>query len=306
MKILVTGGAGFIGSNLADALIVQGHQVAVLDNLSSGKKGNISSQAEFFNVDVTSDTLAEVFTAFKPQAVFHLAAHIDVRKSVADPMWDATQNILGSINLFEQCRKHDVSKVIFSSSGGAIYGNTDQLPTTETHPEEPISPYGITKLAIEKYLNYYHKVYGLNYVALRYSNVYGPRQNATGEGAVVAIFTAKFLAGQMPTINGDGEQTRDYVYVGDVVAANLTALEKDICGVYNIGTGKETSVNELAKLIMAHTNSSVVPDYAQARIGEVLRSCLDYRLAQQVLSWEPKVDLQQGIARTVDWLISNQ
>jgi len=301
MKILVTGGAGFIGSNLVDALILGGHQVAVIDNLSTGNKANLNPAAEFFKIDINDKFLTDVFTSVKPEIVFHLAAQIDVRKSVADPVWDAQQNILGSINLLENCKKSQVKKVIFSSSGGAIYGDTDKIPTAENHLELPISPYGIAKLAIEKYLNYYHQVFGLPYIALRYSNVYGPRQNAKGEAGVVAIFCDKLLLNQSPIINGTGEQTRDYVYVGDVVKANLAAFKSDKVGIYNIGTGVETDVNQLVKEIMENLKINVDFSHGPANVGEQLRSCLDWQKAKKDLDWRPEVGLEQGIRETVNW-----
>jgi len=305
MKILVAGGAGFIGSNLVDALIQNGHQVVVVDNLSTGQKANLNSAAKLVELDIQSEKLAEVFEAEKPQIVFHLAAQIDVRKSVADPIWDAKQNILGSINLLENCNKFAVGKFIFSSTGGAIYGDTDQIPTKEGHPENPISPYGIAKLTIEKYLHYYQQIFGLSYIVLRYANVYGPRQNSKGEAGVVAIFSSKLLAGQAPTIYGDGKQTRDYVYVGDVVKANLAALASSKIGIYNIGTGIETDVNQLAELIKASIGSSVEFEYKDSRPGEQQKSCIDYSKAQLELAWRPQVSLAEGIKETVEWFKAN-
>ncbi|MDX9893391.1 MAG: NAD-dependent epimerase/dehydratase family protein [Patescibacteria group bacterium] len=305
-KILVTGGAGFIGSNLVDALVSQGHEVSVVDNLSNGNRANLNPAAKFFELDITDEKLAEVFEQEKPSVVFHLAAQIDVRKSVTDPVWDAKQNIFGSINLLENCRKYGVKKFVFSSSGGAIYGDTDQVPTKEGHPELPISPYGIAKLAVEKYLYYYHQIFGLSYVALRYANVYGPRQSTRGEAGVVAIFSDRLLHCQNPVINGDGSQTRDYVFVGDVVKANLAALASDKIGIYNIATAIETTVNQLAELIKINIGTDSDFTHGQVKPGEQQRSCLDYHLAQAELGWRSQTDLASGIKQTVEWFKANQ
>lgn len=301
VKILVTGGAGFIGSNLVDALIDQGHEVVVIDNLSAGSKENINDKASFIELDIVDKKLSEVFAAEKPEVVFHAAAQVDVRKSVADPVWDAQQNILGSINLLENCKKFKVRKIIFFSTGGAIYGDTTDIPTAETHAELPISPYGIGKLAVEKYLDYYHKIFSLPYISLRYANVYGPRQNSKGEAGVVAIFADQALAGQNPVITGDGKQTRDYVYVDDVVAANLKALAFDSVGIFNIGTGKETDVNDLAELIKKNVETDIEFTHGPAKPGEQQRSCLDWSKAKKELNWQPEVDIKQGIVKTLDW-----
>ena len=300
-KILITGGAGFIGSNLVDALIDQGHEVLVVDNLSTGRKENLNPKAKFFELDLTDKKLIKVFKSEKPEIVFHEAAQIDVRKSVADPVWDAKQNILSSVNLLENCKNFGVEKVIFASTGGAIYGDTDQIPRPESHLEQPISPYGIAKLTIEKYLHYYHQVFGLPYIALRYSNVYGPRQNSKGEAGVVAIFCDKLLSGQPPVIHGDGRQTRDYVYVSDVVKANLMALKSDKIGIYNIGTSIETDVNKISELIKDNIGTEIDFTHGEAKAGEQQRSCIDYGKAKNELDWKPSVNLVKGIKKTVDW-----
>jgi len=301
MKILVTGGAGFIGSNLVDALINVGHDVCVVDNLSTGQKENLNAKAKLFEMDIADKKLSEVFDREKPEAVFHLAAQIDVRKSVADPVADAQINILGSINLLENCKKFGVKKFIFSSTGGAIYGDADIIPTPETYEQKPISPYGICKLSVEKYLHYYHVVFGLPYIILRYANVYGPRQNFQGEAGVVAIFCSKLLAGNQPTIWGAGKQTRDYVFVGDVVAANLAALKSDKVDIYNVGTSVETDVNQLAEEIKKNISTDLEFSYGEAKVGEQQRSCLDYSKIKKELGWEPKVKLIEGIKKTVEW-----
>lgn len=301
MKILVTGGAGFIGSHLVDALLAAGHQVAVVDNLSTGVKHNLNPAATFHELGIQDPALAEIFKAEKPAVVFHEAAQIDVRKSVANPVWDAEQNILGSINLLENCKQYGVTRVIFASTGGAIYGDTDQIPTAEDQPTAPISPYGIAKLTIEKYLNYYQQVFGLAYVVLRYANVYGPRQNAKGEAGVVSIFIDQLFSGQTPTIYGDGRQTRDYVYVGDIVAANLLALTTAPGTIYNIGTGIETTVNQLAAIISSAAGQTTTFNYASARPGEQQRSCLNWTKAKKILAWQPTMPLKEGIEKTVVW-----
>jgi UDP-glucose 4-epimerase len=301
MKILVTGGAGFIGSNLVDASINVGHDVCVVDNLSTGQKENLNAKAKLFEMDIADKKLSEVFDREKPEAVFHLAAQIDVRKSVADPVADAQINILGSINLLENCKKFGVKKFIFSSTGGAIYGDADIIPTPETYEQKPISPYGICKLSVEKYLHYYHVVFGLPYIILRYANVYGPRQNFQGEAGVVAIFCSKLLAGNQPTIWGAGKQTRDYVFVGDVVAANLAALKSDKVDIYNVGTSVETDVNQLAEEIKKNISTDLEFSYGEAKVGEQQRSCLDYSKIKKELGWEPKVKLIEGIKKTVEW-----
>ena len=251
MKILLTGGAGFIGSHVADELIAKGNRVVIIDNLSTGFEYNINPESKFIKADITDfKKIEEIFAEELPEIVYHFAAQIDVRKSVSDPLFDAQTNIMGTLNLIKLSNDIKVNKFIFSSTGGAIYGDTDVRPTPENHPEWPLSPYGIAKLATDKFLNYYSEVFGLKYVSLRYGNVYGPRQNPHGEAGVVAIFLNKMLNGGQPVINGDGNQTRDYVYVKDVVKANILSLENtDKIGIYNVGTSIEISVNDLFKEI---------------------------------------------------------
>ncbi|RLC39550.1 MAG: UDP-glucose 4-epimerase [Candidatus Nealsonbacteria bacterium] len=301
MKILVTGGAGFIGSHLTDKLIEQGHKVTVVDNLSTGKKENLNPKAKFYQLDIQSPEIAGVFEKEKPEIVFHFAAQIDVRKSVENPIESAKVNILGSLNLLENSRKYGVKKIIFASSGGAIYGETDVIPTPESYPENPQSPYGIEKLAIEKYLNFYRKTLGLNYIALRLANVYGPRQNSKGEAGVIAIFCDKMLKNKEVIINGDGEQTRDFVFVDDVVEAVLLAMEKEKSGIYNIGTAKETSINEIFRKIKELTNSNCQEIHGPEKPGEQKRSCLDYSRAKEELNWQPKYSLEEGLRETIEW-----
>jgi UDP-glucose 4-epimerase len=243
MKVLVTGGAGFIGSHLVDRLIQEGHEVVVVDNLSTGKRRNLNRAARLVKLDIQSWRLERVFRNERPHMVMHLAAQMDVRKSVEDPMFDAQVNVLGTLNVLQQSIKHGVRKVVFSSSGGAIYGEQEVYPAPESHVTRPLSPYGVSKLCGEQYLSYYQRVNGLQIVSLRYANVYGPRQDPEGEAGVVAIFIQKLLNNEQAIVNGNGRQTRDFVYVEDVVEANLAAMGQDIQGTYNVGTGEETSVN---------------------------------------------------------------
>ena len=301
MKFLVTGGAGFIGSHLVDRLIKGGHKVVVIDNLSTGKKENLNPKAKFYKIDICSYRISQIFKKEKPEVVFHYAAQIDVRKSVKDPVEDAKINILGTLNILENCKKYNIRKVIFASTGGAIYGDADIVPTPETYPELPLSPYGIAKLTIEKHLSYYYKVFGLPYVSLRLANVYGPRQNSKGEAGVVAIFCDKMLSKKQPIINGDGKQTRDFVFVDDVVEANISALKKDKVGIFNIGTARETDVNTLFKKLRELTDSKCAKIHGPTLPGEQKRSCLDYSEAKRELGWQPKYSLDKGLKKTVEW-----
>lgn len=305
MKILVTGGAGFIGSHVADAFVEAGHQVHVLDDLSSGKEANVPESAVLHRMDIRSSDAAELLGEQKYDVLVHHAAQMDVRRSVADPGFDADVNVLGFLNLMEGGRRNGLKKVIFASTGGAIYGEPDFVPQDESHPLRPLSPYGITKLCTERYLYYYDQEHNIPYVALRYANVYGPRQNPHGEAGVVAIFTQRMLEGQQPVIYGDGKQTRDYVYVGDVVRANVKALEYDQSGTFNVGTSVETSVNELFRTIRDEIDDSVEEEHAEGRPGEQRRSVLDYGYSERELGWRPTVDLEEGLARTVDWFRQN-
>lgn len=300
MKILVTGGAGFIGSNLVDELVKQGHDVVVVDNLLSGSKTNVNKDAKFIKLNINSDKLKKVFAKEKPEIVYHLAAQLDVTKSVENPVWDAEQNILGSINLLENCKNFGVKKIIFSSTC-AVYGDTVNVPTTEDARPNPLSPYGIAKLAVEKYLEYYFKTYKLPYVVLRYANVYGPRQIFAGEGGVVAIFINKFIKNDIPTIHGDGTQTRDYVYVSDVVDANLDALTSDRAGIFNIGTTIETDVNTLANMIKSNFENAKEIPHGPGRTVDQKRSALEYTRAKNELRWQPSIKLEVGIKKTIEW-----
>lgn len=299
MRILITGGAGFIGSNVADGYIAEGHDLLVIDDLSSGKEGQVPREARFVLCDVGSDTALEAIRSFRPDVVNHHAAQIDVRASVRDPEHDARVNILSTVRLLEGCREHGVKKFLFASSGGAGYGEQERFPADETHPIRPVSPYGVAKMSVELYLHYYRVQYGLDYTSLRYANVYGPRQDPHGEAGVVAIFCTRLLQGQRAIVNGDGEQTRDYVYVGDVVRANLSALTRGPGLAVNVGTGIETSVNALFRILRKLTGSEQQEIHGPAMPGEQLRSCLGNRLAFEELGWYPKVFLEEGLARTV-------
>ncbi len=301
MRILLTGGAGFIGSNLADAFIAKNHQVLVLDNLSAGRRANLPAQANLVEGDIRDPATRGVVEEFEPDVLCHHAAQIDVRKSMADPSSDADVNIVGSVRLLEACRAAGTRRVLFASTGGAIYGEQDVHPATESHPARPVSPYGVAKLSVEHYLHYYAVEHGFRATCLRYANVYGPRQNAHGEAGVVAIFVDKFLAGEAPTIHGKGGQTRDFVFVGDVVRANLAALEHDLTGAYNVGTGVETSVNALCESIRSAVGTSVVPVHGPGKPGEQLRSSLDASALTRATGWKPATALADGIRATVEY-----
>jgi len=299
MKILVTGGAGFIASHVVDAFVNEGHEVLIVDDLSSGRHENLNSRARFYQVDVQSAEIADIMARERPEALCHHAAQMDVRRSVADPIFDARVNLVGLLNLLEQGRQHGLRRVLFASTGGAIYGEQDVFPAPETHPTAPLSPYGVAKLASERYLYFYAQAYGISYTAMRYANVYGPRQNPHGEAGVVAIFTEKLLRGEEPVINGDGKQTRDYVFVGDLVRANVAALTADFTGALNLGTGRETDVNELFGLLCRECGVTVPERHGPGKPGEQRRSAIDNRLAGQVLGWRPEVDLAEGLRETV-------
>jgi UDP-glucose 4-epimerase len=302
-RVLVTGGAGFIGSNTVDLLVGAGYDVSVADNLSSGRRGNVNKAASFHKADMTSPKLWEVFEKERPEAAIHLAAQIDVRRSIRDPAYDASQNILGSINLLECCRRRGVRKIVYASSGGAVYGEPKANPCGEGHPANPLCPYGASKYAVEKYVRMYGTLYGIDYNILRYGNVYGPRQDPLGEAGVVAIFTGLIGRGRPPVIWGDGLQTRDFCYVGDVAEANLAGLRKTgKSKVYNIGSGKETSVNEITSLLAKAFGSGVKPRHGKAVPGEVRRICLDVGLAARELGWKPKKTLEEGVKATVEWM----
>lgn len=301
MKIIITGGAGFIGSNTVDGLIEAGYKVVVIDNLSTGKKENINNNAVFYQADIRDKGIKEIFSKEKPDMVIHNAAQISVRLSVDEPVLDADINILGSLNIIEAARINKVKKIIFASSGGTVYGEQKFFPADETHPLNPISPYGVAKLAVENYLYYYYQSFGLEYIALRYANVYGSRQDPLGEAGVVAIFSKKILEGKAPIINGDGKQTRDYVYVGDVVEANLKALNSDFVGSLNIGTGIESKVLDLFKFLKETAVTDIEKIHGPAKKGEQRRSVLSYDKAKDIIGWVPKVKLGEGLSKTYHW-----
>lgn len=297
----MTGGAGFIGSHVVDAFIKQGHEVVVIDNLSTGRKDNINPRAKFIKMNIEDPKVLQVFEDEKFDVVDHHAAQMDIRLSVADPIFDATNNILGTINLLQASVKTHVKKFIFISSGGAIYGEQDYFPADEKHPTRPLSPYGITKLTGEKYLYFYSNTYDLKFISLRYANIYGPRQNPKGEAGVVAIFSSKLLAGEEPVINGDGKQTRDYVFVADVVNANVKALNHHHNDYINIGTGTETDVNALFHKINALCGGAGKEVHGPAKPGEQLRSVLNNNKAKELFDWKPQVSIDQGLAETVEF-----
>ncbi|MDZ7373456.1 MAG: SDR family oxidoreductase [candidate division KSB1 bacterium] len=301
MRILVTGGAGFIGSHVVDAYIEQGHEVHVVDNLSTGRRENLHPRAIFHLLDIRDPAITDFVAEGGFDVLNHHAAQMDVRRSVEDPVYDAEVNAIGTLRLLEGARRGGVRKVIFASTGGAIYGEQDYFPADEEHPLRPVSPYGVTKLIGEKYLHYYHFVHGLSYVVLRYSNVYGPRQSPHGEAGVIAIFAERLLRNQQPVINGDGLQTRDFVYVGDVVRANLMALEYGPTDVFNIGTGIETDVNTIFYKLRELTGSPMPEKHGPAKAGEQRRSVLDIAKARRVLGWEPQVSLDEGLRKTVEY-----
>ncbi|MCX6759114.1 MAG: GDP-mannose 4,6-dehydratase [Candidatus Nealsonbacteria bacterium] len=301
MKILVSGGAGFIGSNLVDKLIKDGHQVVVIDNLFTGKKENLNPKAKFYKIDIQSPKISQIFKKEKPEIVFHFAAQVDVRKSVENPIESAKVNILGSLNILENCKKFKIKKIIFSSTGGAIYGEAKIIPTPEDYPANPLSPYGIEKLTIEKYLDYYWKIFKIPYISLRLANVYGPRQNSKGEAGVIAIFCDKMLCGKQPIIYGLGCQTRDFVFVDDVAEANILTMKSKRVGIFNIGTGKETDIDTIFEKIKKLIGVKCKKIHASAQLGEQKRSCLDYTKAKKELGWQPKYSLENGLRETINY-----
>ncbi|MEE8401445.1 MAG: NAD-dependent epimerase/dehydratase family protein [Candidatus Hydrothermarchaeaceae archaeon] len=302
MKVLVTGGAGFIGSNIVDMLIAGGHAVCILDNLSSGKREHVNDSATFYEMDISDDVERSIKDE-GIECIIHHAAQVQVRRSIEDPVLDARINILGSLNLLKSCP--DVKKFIFASSGGAIYGEPEYNPADESHPTSPLSPYGVSKLAFEKYLYTYGESYGLDYISLRYGNVYGPRQDPYGEAGVVAIFANRMLKGEPPTINGDGNQTRDFVYVEDVARANLCALKKSPKErVINIGTGIEASVNEIFGSIQKSLETDITPINGPVIKGEVEKICLDVSRAKKELDWQSEFSIESGIGKYLEYLKS--
>jgi UDP-glucose 4-epimerase len=307
MRTLVTGGAGFIGSNVVDALIARGDNVVVVDDLSTGREANLEAArrqgAELVRADIRdAERIAEIVEAAKPDTIFHLAAQIDVRRSVTDPGWDAGINVVGTANVLEAARRANVARVVNTSTGGAIYGDVDTIPSPESTPPAPMAGYGTSKFCAEQYCDLYARLHDLSTVTLRYGNVYGPRQDPLGEAGVIAIFCGKLMDGGRPTIYGDGRQTRDYVYVGDVVAANLAAADNtNVGGAVNIGTGRETSVLDLVAILQQEgARDDFDPEFADARLGEIERSCLDVSRAREALGWEAKTSLAEGMRATVE------
>jgi len=298
-RVLVTGGAGFIGSHVVDLLLEHGHEVAVVDNLSTGRRENVNPRAAFFLADIGAPDLAAVFDAARPQAVVHLAAQASVTVSVSDPIRDATVNILGSVNLLQQCVRSGVEKFVYVSTGGALYGEPQYLPCDEAHPILPLSPYGVSKYTVERYLYFYRQVHGLAYTVLRLANVYGPRQNPFGEAGVVAIFTQRMLDGEQVVIYGSGEQERDFVFVEDCARAAVLALARGDGEAYNIGCGRGTTVNALFAMMKALTGYAREPRYDPPRPGDVFRSFLNADKARRELGWEPAVSLEEGLRRTI-------
>ena len=294
MRALVTGGAGFIGSNLVDALLARGDEVSIVDDLSTGRRENLAAGATFHEASITDGPrMAELLAEERPEAVFHLAAQIDVRRAVADPAFDAAVNVGGTAVMLEAARAAGTRRFVLASTGGAIYGDTDRLPTPEDVPAAPISPYGASKAAAESYLALYARLHGLSTVALRFANVYGPRQDPLGEGGVIAIYCHAAASSRQVRVFGDGRQTRDFVYVGDVAAALLAAADREVTGAYNIGTGRETAVLELVERL------ELEPTFEPERPGEILRSCLDPSAARAALGWEAQVALEDGLQRTM-------
>ena len=307
MRILVTGGAGFIGSNVADRFVALGHEVAIFDNLSSGFREFVNPKAKFYEGDLADAAAVEAAIAdFRPEIVDHHAAQIDVRKSVTDPVFDARVNVLGSIGLLQACTKHGVRKVVYASTGGALYGEGRTLPAPEDHPVNPEAPYGASKHTVEHYLYIWKLLHGLDYTVLRYPNVFGPRQNPHGEAGVNAIFIGLMLEGKRPRIFGDGEAVRDYLFIDDVVAANVLALEKGSGEMLNIGTGIGTSVNDIVRELKSILSFPEDAIYEAPRPGEIQRIYLDASRAKQVLGWQPTVTFRAGLERTVDWSRHNK
>lgn len=305
MKVLVTGGAGFIGSHVVDALVAEEHQVAVVDDLSTGRADNLNSQARFYQVDIRSPELEDVFAAERPEVISHHAARANVRESMEKPILYADVNVLGSLNLLELSRTYGVRKIIYISTGGAVYGEPQYLPVNEGHPIHPLDPYGASKHHVEHYLYLYQTNYGLAYTILRYPNVYGPRQDPHGEAGVVAIFAHLMLQGQQVVINGSGEQERDFVYVSDVAQANLLALEKGDGGIYNVGSGAGTSINEIFSQLRAITGYQGDEVHGPPKLGEVFKVYLDATLARTELGWGPRISLEEGLRRTVEYFASS-
>ncbi|MBM3215599.1 NAD-dependent epimerase/dehydratase family protein [Candidatus Poribacteria bacterium] len=301
MKLLVTGGAGFIGSNLVDHFIARGHEVAVIDSLVQGKRSNVNPDADFHELDITDPRVEDVVRGAAPEVIFHYAAQIDVRRSVADPITDATWNILGTLRVLEAARAVGVRKIIFASTGGVIYGTPDYLPADEAHPRRPEVPYGVTKRCVELYLPIYRALHGVDFTVLRYANVFGPRQDPAGEAGVIAIFTDLMLRGRIPRIFGTGKQTRDFVFVGDVIRANEMVLNAGGGEIFNVGTGVPRSVLEVFAALKSALDFPHDAEFAPARPGELDHIYLDCAKIRAELEWEPQVGFEEAVQRTVDW-----
>ena len=299
MKVLVTGGAGFIGSHVADRLVADGHDVVILDDLSTGHVEHLQANARFYQMDLHSPWIDELFRIERPEAVVHQAAQASVRRSVEDPVFDASVNVLGTAALLQASVHHGVHRFLFASTGGALYGDADATPTPEDYPTLPVSPYGAAKLSAEVYLRTFNALHGLSYAALRYANVYGPRQDPHGEAGVVAIFTRRLLSGEKTRINGDGKQTRDFVYVGDVAEANARALGSDVVGSYNVGTGIETDINTIFQMLKRLTGSNQPEEHGPPLSGEQRRSVVDTRKIEKALGWKATTSLTSGLDATV-------
>lgn len=303
MKVLVTGGAGFIGSHVVDGLIEEGHSAAVVDDLSTGKREYVNPQARFYELDIRSPDLDEVFAQERPELVNHHAAQVDVRRSMADPRFDADVNIMGSLNLLECVRKYEVTRFVYASTGGAVYGEPLYLPCDENHPLNAICPYGVSKQTVEHYLYMYGENYGVGYVILRYANVYGPRQDPFGEAGVVAIFARQMVEGQQVVINGTGEQERDFVHVADIARANIMAMEKGEGQIYNLGRRVGTSINELFAVMRGITGYVGEAVHGPPKLGETFRIYLDAEKARRELGWKPLVGLEEGLRTTIDFFL---
>ncbi len=301
LSVVVTGGAGFIGSHIVDAYLALGHHVLVVDDLSSGSRENLHRDAELIEGDIRDEKVLARLTSLKIDVISHHAAQADVRRSVADPAFDADVNIVGSLRVIQAAVKAGARRVIFASSGGAIYGEPETFPQREDHPRVPVSPYGCAKLAMETYLNYLRIVHGLESVALRYANVYGPRQNSRGEAGVVAIFAERVLKGETLIVNGSGEQTRDFIHVSDVVRANVAALQPDVSGSFNVGTGVETALNEVVDAFRAVSRREIRVEHAEARRGEQLRSVLDGAALRAMAQLPEPLAFSDGLEQTFRW-----
>ena len=301
MNILVTGGAGFIGSHIVNTYIKAGHRVTVIDNLSSGKLRFLNPEVNFYEMDILDPEVSEIIKSEKIETINHHAAQISVSESVADPLFDINSNIIGTLQLLQNAVSFGVNKFIFASTGGGMYGEQIFFPASEDHPCQPLSPYGISKLCAENYLTYFFTEYGLSTTILRYSNVFGPHQNPYGEAGVVAIFCERLVNNKKPIISGDGKQTRDFVSVNDIAQANLLALDPTCTGIFNLGTGIETSINYLTKCIVEISNKNIATEYGQVRSGEQRRSVIDYKKFHESFGWKPEIRLEQGLVETYNF-----